>query len=51
MAKKVSKSFTVAKADLKNYSRSEQRRFLDLGLVEGVEAPAVEAEAKAAPKK
>lgn len=38
MAKK-NKAFTVAKADLKKMSRSEQRRFMDLGLVEGEAAP------------
>jgi hypothetical protein len=33
MAKKP--AFTVSKADLKKMARSEQRRMLDLGLVEG----------------
>lgn len=43
MAKKA-KAFTVAKADLKKMSRSEQRRFVELGMVQGEAAPA---EAKA----
>lgn len=50
MAKKAP-VFTVDKADLKKMTRSEQRRFLDLGLVQGEPAPAVEAEAKAPAKK
>lgn len=39
MAKKDNKTFTLEKADLKKFSRSEQRRFLDLGLVKGEAAP------------
>ena len=50
MAKKVAKIVSVSKADLKKMTRSEQRRFLDLGMVEGEAAPA-EAEAKAAARK
>jgi hypothetical protein len=42
--------FMVEKADLKNYSLSEQRRFLDLGLVKG-ETPPAEVAEKAAAKK
>lgn len=51
---KSDKPFVVEKADLKNYSRSEQRRFLDLGMVKGETPPAVVAEkedAKAKPGK
>lgn len=36
---KAPKVFTVAKADLKKMSRSEQRSFMDRGLVEGEAAP------------
>ena len=40
MAKKKVPAFTVDKADLKKMTRSEQRRFLDLGLVKGEAAAA-----------
>lgn len=35
---KTAKAFTISKADLEKLPRSEQRRFIDLGLVEGVKA-------------
>jgi hypothetical protein len=44
------KIFMIDKADLKKLPRSEQRRFIDLGLVKG-ETPPAELEVKAAAKK
>lgn len=53
MAKNVVKRVAKTKDELKKLPRSEQRRYLDLGLVKGVEPPAVaaaEADAKAKAK-
>lgn len=46
MAKKKA-AVMIEKADLKKLSRSEQRRFLDLGLVKGESAPEAPAKAPA----
>lgn len=46
MAKKLKPLVQVSRADLKKMPRNQQRRLLDLGMVEGETAPA-EAKAKA----
>lgn len=46
MAKKKA-AIMIEKADLKKFSRSEQRRFIDLGLVKGEAAPEAVAKAPA----
>jgi Fe2+ transport system protein FeoA len=51
MAKKA-KAFTISQTEMKKLPRSEQRRFLDLGMVEGAKVPAevaAQADAKAKP--
>jgi hypothetical protein len=48
MAKEPKKPISISMAELKKLPRNEQRRYLDLGYVEGVEPPAVQAEAELA---
>lgn len=43
MAKKPKPLVTISQADLKKLPRNQQRRYLDLGMVESVKAPAAEA--------
>jgi hypothetical protein len=48
MAKEPKKPISISMAELKKLPRNEQRRYLDLGYVEGVEPPAVQAEVELA---
>lgn len=44
MAKAPKKPIRISRADLAKLPRNEQRRYVDLGYVEGVDPPAVKAE-------
>lgn len=48
MPKKVDKPPRVSKAELAKLPRNQQRRYLDLGYVDGIEPPAVQVEANLA---